>query len=366
MSNSPVQRQEISIKPPYMTPLTSISPSDYFYSHYQNEETMHLTTGTYMKKQKSRINLKNRFYQSRSSHQIYIQHEILYESSQTSLSSDLEQSSFEISKFPLLVTTPDKSKDKKLTSTVIENETTLNSLLTKETTDKWPSHIYTMPSTHPMSEESAFSEESSNAFSNYLYNSPPLTRKKPKLCESLASSSDVNTTPSSCYTNSSVASSTSANSTGFSNRYVDSFGFHTKDFQTANSKIFNDEKVDDSSNMSYFTAVRKSEKVSVRNESHVFNDTAHINDQASQIYICCISYEAKSPTELSIEFTDRLKLIQQLEDMDYCLVQNLLTKKYGYVPRHCISELSTFLKDVKYLRKKYWKLNDLIITKNYD
>jgi hypothetical protein len=143
----------------------------------------------------------------------------------------------------------------------------------------------------------------------------------------------------------------SNNSTGsFSDKYADSFGFHTKDFQTATSRLFDSEQAAAESEKAVSVTgqgCRPRERVTQRSPT-----TSKEYHSATPIYICCISYEAKSPTELSIEFTDRLKLVQQLENWDYCLVQNVVTEKYGYVPKYCVSELNTFLKDVKYLRKK--------------
>jgi hypothetical protein len=329
-------------------PVINLSSSEYS----TEEETLQLTSGK--RKQRAKINLKNRFSLNRSSY--YLSHrEVLYENTQL----EMDQSSFDISKFPLLVTTPDKSKALKLTSTAIGCETSDSLSSSDNSVEKWPSvsNIYKLCS-GVISEEGTFNEyeeseheeegeqsSSSNAFSNYLYNSPVLTRKK-----SLSNS----TTPSSCFTNSSASSSTSdclpndtnceaERSGSFSDKYVDSFGFHTKDFQTAASHLF-DSDAEKASSVS---------KKPSRGEC-VTSREAKVSDQYLQthIYICCISYEARSPTELSIEFTDRLKLVQQLDDWDYCLVQNVVSKKYGYVPKHCVSELNTFLNDVKYLRKK--------------
>jgi hypothetical protein len=326
-----------------------------------------------MRKQRAKLNLKSRFSSlNRSSYYLAsIHRDVLYESSQL----EMDQSSFDISKFPLLVTTPDKSRAHKLTSTAIGCETidSLSSSSSENTTvAKWPSvsninklcsGVISEEGTFNEYEESEEEEESSNAFSNYLYNSPVLTRKK---------SLSASTTPSSCFTNSS-ASSTSAylpndtncdqaaaaaaaaaerSTDSFTDKYVDSFGFHTKDFQTAASHLFDSDAEKERASLAGSSKSSKhSECVTERPTMAV---AGKVSDQYLQnhIYICRISYEAKSPTELSIEFTDRLKLVQQLDDWDYCLVQNVVTKKYGYVPKHCVSELNTFLKDVKYLRKK--------------
>jgi hypothetical protein len=66
----------------------------------------------------------------------------------------------------------------------------------------------------------------------------------------------------------------------------------------------------------------------------------------TEIYACCVSHEAMSPNELSVEFADRLRLIQS-SDNQYCLVQNIHTSVYGFVPKYCILPMSIFLKDVQ-------------------
>lgn len=92
------------------------------------------------------------------------------------------------------------------------------------------------------------------------------------------------------------------------------------DFRTANSNMFT---MDESSN-------------SVNN--------------VSDLYICRISYTARSPAELTIRFTDRLKLVQvSPSNPDWCLVQNVDTSLYGFVPMNCILEATLFMSDLKHL-----------------
>jgi hypothetical protein len=71
---------------------------------------------------------------------------------------------------------------------------------------------------------------------------------------------------------------------------------------------------------------------------------SQMNDDDNQIYICCKTFITASPTELGISYSDRLKLIQKTEGSELCLVQNIVTCQYGFVPINNIIEMQKFLK----------------------
>ena len=64
--------------------------------------------------------------------------------------------------------------------------------------------------------------------------------------------------------------------------------------------------------------------------------------------VCCLAYRAHERFDLSLEFTDRVKFIY--DKGEYSLVQNIITGQYGCVPKTCLTSLSQFLSDIKYLR----------------
>jgi hypothetical protein len=266
---------------------------------------------------------------------------------------NFEQSSFDLGKFPLLIATPEKTKAK-VTSTIIQND---------NSDAKWPSFSKILSLDTAISEESSFTfneyensdpaeEDDLKAYSNFMYNSPCTIRRN-----KMHSSSSESVVSSSCFTNSEKSSSSSSSNNeaeglgktdeNLTQILIESVGFQTKDFQTANKKVFDEDF--------WFNKDSKQLRKSSKNTQNMIKNSVMISslDEKEKIFICCISYEAKSPHELSIEFTDRLKMIQQIKGYDYCLVQNVSTKKYGYVPKHCVSELGKFLKDVKYLTKKF-------------
>ena len=72
------------------------------------------------------------------------------------------------------------------------------------------------------------------------------------------------------------------------------------------------------------------------------------NFVSGSIYICKIAHIAASSTELRMQFADRVKLVQIQQNL--CLVQNIVSGQYGFVPRHCISDINTFLRDMAYIQ----------------
>lgn len=71
----------------------------------------------------------------------------------------------------------------------------------------------------------------------------------------------------------------------------------------------------------------------------------------SEIYICRRAHQARMPGELSIEFTDRLRFIQlSSTSNEWCLVQNVDTGLYGYVPKDTICKAENFIDEIQRLR----------------
>lgn len=82
------------------------------------------------------------------------------------------------------------------------------------------------------------------------------------------------------------------------------------------------------------------------NASHLDMSTEQHKDR---ILVCLIRYEAKKTNEISVEFSDRVKLIHETED--FYLVQNITNSlKLGYVPKYCLISINQFMNDIKYLK----------------
>lgn len=171
-----------------------------------------------------------------------------------------DQSTLDISKFPFLITSPQLND----TFSFAQFE---SSEIFESTTSDYGSNI-------------------SSAFSNVLYESPECRQ----------------------------------NTTRFSQMEIVSFGFDSKDFQSANSLLF-----------------AENEFSSECNQSNINQD----------IFVCKLSYEAKSSKELTINFSDRLAVLNENEQI--CFVKNIITNQYGFVPCNTICKLSEFLSDIKQL-----------------
>ena len=133
------------------------------------------------------------------------------------------------------------------------------------------------------------SNDSSNAYSNQSYASPILRRQ-------------FNLTPQSLY----------SSSLGFSQSCDFSDSADSEQFNSINTEIFDE-------------------------------------DESDLTYACCVSYDAQIQGDLTLRFSERVKLLHYEEN--FSLVQNLHTKTCGYVPTYCIMKLSRFLRDFKYLNK---------------
>ncbi|CAF0952726.1 unnamed protein product [Brachionus calyciflorus] len=193
--------------------------------------------------------------------------------------SQLEQTTMNISQFPMLINSPEINQ--KVARTCIESST----IFTDEEQSPSMSGIYRQDSleTQLESTTSDYGSNLSSAFSNVMYESPQ--------CQN-------------------------HNSTRFSQMEQDSFGFISNDFHSANTNMF----------------------------------TEDIHE-SNELYVCCVSYSALNQSELSIEFSERLELIQgsEYKYKDFCLVKNVITNESGYVPKYSICLLSQFLSDMKIL-----------------
>ena len=82
------------------------------------------------------------------------------------------------------------------------------------------------------------------------------------------------------------------------------------------------------------------------NQFHSVNSSSFFdkqdNNENDEIFVCTIPNEYKFQGDLNLNYSDRVKLIHS--NTDYCLVQNILTKQCGYVPKNSITLLSNILK----------------------
>ena len=76
------------------------------------------------------------------------------------------------------------------------------------------------------------------------------------------------------------------------------------------------------------------------------NDESYFDSENERLYVCCKAFRAKMDGDLSLRFTDRVKLIHKNDDI--ALVKNILNGKCGYVPRDCITTISEFLNEIQY------------------
>lgn len=87
---------------------------------------------------------------------------------------------------------------------------------------------------------------------------------------------------------------------------------------------------------------------SVNSNSYLQSLENELNNQAStnddQLYVCVVPYEAKMQGDISLNYSDRIKLIHTINGMS--LVQNVSTKQCGYVPYFCITLLAAFLNQI--------------------
>ncbi len=121
-----------------------------------------------------------------------------------------------------------------------------------------------------------------------------------------------------------------------------------------NTAFSNDEYSSDSSSPLQSSVVSKStSKCSCYNDcSCVESNCSQVNNESyfdidnERLYVCCKAYNAKMDGDLSLRFTDRIKLIHQNDDI--ALVKNILNGKCGYVPRDCITTISEFLSEIQY------------------
>lgn len=66
------------------------------------------------------------------------------------------------------------------------------------------------------------------------------------------------------------------------------------------------------------------------------------NEQPSDVYACCLNYDAKHDGDLTVRFADRISVVYDSGE-EFILVKLLRTHKVGYVPRICILNVNKFL-----------------------
>lgn len=77
--------------------------------------------------------------------------------------------------------------------------------------------------------------------------------------------------------------------------------------------------------------------------------TQSVNENKDKILVCSIRYEAKESNEMSVEFSDRVKLLSETEE--FFLMQSLAnSSKRGYVPKCCLISVNQFMNEIKYLK----------------
>lgn len=155
-------------------------------------------------------------------------------------------------------------------------------------------------------------------------------------------------------------------STMINNNYQDHF---TLDLTTSQIELTNNETISTDStsaftNSLYFSPVINRNRASINStsssyasitddetsfdsndfqsvKSSFFNIQSLLTEDSEQLYVCCVPFEAKIQGDLSLTYSERIKLIHL--NNEYSLVQNISTKQCGYVPNNCITLLSSFL-----------------------
>ena len=72
---------------------------------------------------------------------------------------------------------------------------------------------------------------------------------------------------------------------------------------------------------------------------------SYVNDSLDKTYICCVTYKATLEGDISINYSDQLKVI--CHNNYFALVEHCVSKKHGFVPKYCIITLEKFLNDNK-------------------
>lgn len=119
----------------------------------------------------------------------------------------------------------------------------------------------------------------------------------------------------------------------------------SSDFEPSLSQI-SDKTYDSSVSYDYTSSSNNSSSSSGSNS----NSDSEAYYEEDTLYVCCISYQAKLQGDLNLLFSDRVKLIHMNDD--FALVEHIVTRKCGYVPRFCISTMNQFLSQVKYFKRK--------------
>ena len=75
--------------------------------------------------------------------------------------------------------------------------------------------------------------------------------------------------------------------------------------------------------------------------------SANFHDSKEEILVCCLAFRTNERCKMSLDFTDRVRFI--CDKGDYSLVQDIVTGQCGYVPKVCLTTVTQFLTDIKYL-----------------
>jgi hypothetical protein len=241
-----------------------------------------------LKKQLAQANLKLNF---QSNHIQYNQENLVNESAM---------------EFPLLVTTPEKQRNVKLTSTFMHSES--YTILENELTQISPTfsqifHNQSVDQDELDGRVQSHDEFDGIAFSNECYASPAIENIATAFSNQLYQSPEINSTRQ------------ALNFVDLCNEteLQPSFGIDSNDFQSVNPSFFENS----------------------------------IQEHRPAVFVCCIAYKAKEHTELNLEFSERVCVLNEIADL--YLVKNIANNKCGYVPKYCITTLNQFLKDLKYL-----------------
>lgn len=98
---------------------------------------------------------------------------------------------------------------------------------------------------------------------------------------------------------------------------------------------------------SHFSSDYSSSQYSASSFDSVSSEDYHLEQT---LYVCCVEYKARIQGDLTLNFADRVKLIHM--NAEHCLVENILTRQCGYVPRYCVATMEQFLRQVKYLNRR--------------
>lgn len=136
-------------------------------------------------------------------------------------------------------------------------------------------------------------------------------------------------------------------------------GINVLESLTHDSLLTNDSELNEYSSNAFTNQLYDSPVVTLSRHPDLTEDISRtfysdIRPPSEEIYICCVSYKAQENGHLSIEFSDRLRLINSISNQEeFIIVQNVLTNQVGLVPKDSICTLAQFLDHVKQLKQKF-------------